>query len=124
MRGTAIERSQSRQLKLGGVVAWYFNSVVGSLPMMLQAALLLFGCALSRYFWEIDITIASVAFAVTSFGLISYLFIVIAGTNSENYPYQTPCAYVVRRHHLPALRLNFLQVFRFYHNLPLLQDTY
>jgi hypothetical protein len=49
MRGTTIERSHNRQQKLDGIVAWYFNYVMESLPLMLQAALLLLGCALSRY---------------------------------------------------------------------------
>jgi glucan phosphoethanolaminetransferase (alkaline phosphatase superfamily) len=51
-----------------------------SLPLMLQVALLLLGCALSRYLWEIDVTVASVTVAVTSSGVIFYLFIVVAGT--------------------------------------------
>ena len=110
MRGSAIERSHSRQQKLGGVVAWYFDHVMGSLPLMLQAALFLLGCALSRYLWEIDLAIALVVLSVTSLGVTFYLFIVIAGTASEGCPYQTPFAHVFRhilrslRENLPALR--------------------
>ena len=109
MRGSAIERSHSRQRKLGGIVGWYFDNVMESLPLMLQAGLLLLGCALSRYLWEIDITIASVVLGVTSFGLIFYLFIVIAGTVSESCPYQTPAAHIFR-HVLHYLRVNLLPV--------------
>ena len=54
MRGTAVERSQDRQRKLGGIIAWYFEHVMESLPLMLQFALLLLGCALSRYLWDIN----------------------------------------------------------------------
>ena len=111
MRGSAIDRSHNRQKKLGGIVAWYFNDVMESLPLMLQASLLLFGCALSRYLWEIDVTIASVVLGVTSFGVVSYLFIVIAGAVSESCPYQTPAAHCFRHilfhlhnHLLPTLR--------------------
>ena len=104
MRGTAIERSQNRQRKLDGIVAWYFNNVMESLPLMLQLALLLFGFALSRYLWGIETTTASVIIGVTSFGVLSYIFIVIAGTASESCPYQTPCSRVLRRHLLPTLR--------------------
>ena len=110
VRGSAIERSHSRQQKLGGVVGWYFAHVMESLPLMLQVALLLFGCALSRYLWEIDVAIALTILSVTSFGVIFYLFIVIAGAASENCPYQTPAAHILRhilihlRHHLlPSL---------------------
>ena len=90
MRGTAIERSQNRQRKLDGIVMWYFDYVMESLPLMLQAALLLLGCALSRYLWEVNITVASIAIGFTSFGMAFYLFIITAGTASESCPYQTP----------------------------------
>ena len=101
MRGSAIERSQNRQRKLDGIVTWYFYHVLESLPLMLQAALLLLGCALSRYLWEIDTSIASVVLGVTSFGALFYLFIVVAGAVSDSCPYQTPVANVIRR--APAL---------------------
>jgi hypothetical protein len=96
MRGTAIERSQYRQRKLDGIVIWYFYHVMEALPLMLQVALLLLGCALSRYLWEIDITVASVVLAVTSFGLIFYILVVVAGTISVVCPYQTPGARILR----------------------------
>ena len=60
MRGSAIKRSQNRQRKLDGINDWYFDRVMESLPLMLQAALLLLGCALSRYLWEINTTVALV----------------------------------------------------------------
>ena len=97
MRGSAIERSQDRQRKLDGIVVWYFDHVMESLPLMLQAALLLLGYALSRYLWEFNATIASVVLGVTSFGALFYLFIVVAGAASESYPYQTPWTSIVRR---------------------------
>ncbi|KAF9642699.1 hypothetical protein BDM02DRAFT_1973684 [Thelephora ganbajun] len=96
MRGSAIERSQNRQRKLDGIVVWYFDHVMESLPVMLQVALLLLGCALSRYLWEIDTTVASVVLGVTSFGVLFYLFIVFAGAASDACPYQTPVANVIR----------------------------
>jgi len=90
MRGTAIERSQNQQQKLNGIVTWYFDYVMESLPLMLQAALLLLGCALSQYLWEMNTTVASVILGVTSLGILFYLFIVIAGSVSASCPYQTP----------------------------------
>ncbi|KAF9777416.1 hypothetical protein BJ322DRAFT_659378 [Thelephora terrestris] len=83
MRGTTIERSHHRQRKVDGVVTWHFDHVMEALPLMLQAALLLLGCALSRYLWEINIVVASVVIGVTSFGVIFYLFIIIAGRPSR-----------------------------------------
>ena len=96
LRGSAIERSQSRQRKVDGIAAWYFDQVMQSLPLMLQAALLLFGCALSRYLWEVNTTVASVVIGVTSFGVLFYLFIVVAGAASASCPYQTPGAHILR----------------------------
>ena len=96
LRGSAIERSQDRQRKLNGINAWYFDQVIGSLPVMLQASLLLLGCALSKYLWEIDTTVAAVVVGVTSFGVLFYLFIVVAGSASGNCPYQTPLSNFIR----------------------------
>ena len=96
MRGSAIERSQHRQQKLDGIVAWYFDHVMESLPLMLQAALLLLGCALSRYLWNVTIIVASVVIAVTSLGIIFYLSIIVAGALSESCPYQTPGSHILR----------------------------
>ena len=67
-----------------------------ALPLMLQVALLLPGCALSRYLWEINTTIASVVLGITAFGLLFYVLIDIAGVVSENCPYQTPVANFLR----------------------------
>jgi len=97
IRGTIIERSRYRQRKLDGIANWYFDYVMESLPLMLQGALLLLGCALSRYLWEYNTTVASVVIGVTSFGVLFYLFIVIAGVASVNCPYQTPAADFLRR---------------------------
>ena len=92
-RGSAIERSQNRQRKLDGVVAWFFDHVIELLPLMLQFALLLLGCALARYLWEIDTTVASVILGVTSFGVASYVFFVIAGAAAlTRPPVQIPSA--------------------------------
>ena len=96
MRGSAIERSQNRQRKLNGIITWYFDHVMESLPLMLQFALLLLGCALSRYLWDVDATVALVVLGVTSLSAICYAFIVVAGTASMSCPYQTPGAQVLR----------------------------
>lgn len=64
---------------------------------MLQSALLLLGCAISFYLWEINTSVASVVLAMTTFGVMVYLVIVIVGTTSESCPYQTPAAFAMRR---------------------------
>ena len=96
VRGSAIERSQHRQRKFNGIAAWYFEHVMESLPIMLQFSLLLLGSALSQYLWTMDMTVASVVIGVTSFGVLTYVLIVIMGTFSESCPYQTPGSYSIR----------------------------
>jgi len=106
MRGSAIERSQNRQRKLDGIVTWYFDYLMESLPLMLQFALLLLGCALSSYLWEIDTTVARVVLGVTSFGVASYIFFTVAGATSLGCPYQTPGTNILRS--IPPLALSAL----------------
>ena len=96
MRGSTIERCQNRQRKLDGLIAWYFDYMMESSSQVLQLALLLLGGGLSLYLWEIDRTVGSVVLVVTSFGVIFYTFIVLAGTVSVGCPYQTPTAQIFR----------------------------
>ena len=128
MRGTAIERSQNRQRKLDGVIAWYFDHVMESLPLMLQVSLLLLGCALSQYLWGISITVASILITITLFGVVFYLLVVVAGTVSESCPYQTPGARIIRHTALPALYstlslISKLPAFLLFKSRGLIQDT-
>ncbi|KAF9780489.1 hypothetical protein BJ322DRAFT_295883 [Thelephora terrestris] len=105
-RGSSIERSQNRQRKLNGTITWRFGLMMDLLPLMLQGALFLLGCALSLYLWGIDRTIASVVLCVTLLGVLFYLFTVVAGTVSVHCPYQTPHARLFRyiaHHTLPPI---------------------
>lgn len=86
---STIERCQNRQRKLDGLVAWYFCHVMDSLPLVLQAAILLLSFALSRYLWDTNTTVALVVLGVTSFGILPYFFTVVAGAASVCYPFQT-----------------------------------
>lgn len=106
MRGSAVERSQNRQRKPDGIVSWYLDYMLESLPLILQAALLLLGCALSRYLWDINTTVASVVVGATLFGVLFFLFIVVAGVASASRSYQTPVAHTLRNipHILCVLR--------------------
>jgi len=64
---------------------------------MLQFALLLLGCALSRYLWTINRTVTGVTVAVTLFGVTSYVFLSLAATLYYNCPYQTPPSILTQR---------------------------
>ena len=112
LRGSIIERCRNRQYKLDGIASWYFDNVIELLPVMLQVALLLFGCALSRYLWETNTIIASVVLGVTSFGLFLFFFIVVAGAAFPSCPYQTPGARLLRRlRHAPGVLLSLFSNF-------------
>ena len=94
--GSTVDKSHDRQRKLDGLEKWYFHIAIESLPVMLQLALLLLGCALSRYLWTISHTIAGVTVAVTLFGVALYILITLAATLSYNCPYQTPPSILIQ----------------------------
>ena len=96
MRGSIIDRSRDRQRKIDGMVTWQFDLIMEGLPLMLQAALLLLGYALSEYLYSLGKIVASVVIGFTSFGLLFYLLIVSAATLSYNCPFQTPLSLILR----------------------------
>ena len=96
MRGSVIDRSRYRQRKMDGMVTWRFDLVMECLPLMLQAALLLLGYALSDYLFFINKVVSSILISFTAFGLLFYLLIVSAATLSFNCPFQTPLSLVLR----------------------------
>ena len=78
--GSAAAKSRDRQRKLDGHERWYFYIAIECLPVMLQFALFLFGCAVSVYHWTISHTVARVALAFTVAGLTAYVFFTLAAT--------------------------------------------
>ena len=94
--GSAVDKSRDRQRKLDGLEKWHFHLAIESLPVMLQFALLLLGCALSRYLWTTCRTVAGVIVAVTLSGVASYIFLTLAATLYYNCPYQTPPSTLTR----------------------------
>ena len=94
--GSAADKSRDRQRKLDGLKKWHFHLTIESLPVMLQFALLLLGCALSRYLWTISHTVAGIIVTGTLFGLTSYVSLSLAATLHYNCPYQTPPSILTR----------------------------
>ena len=88
--GNIVDRGKERQVKLLGLQKWGLHLIVESVPVMLQFALFLFGAALSVYLWDLDVTVAEVVLAVTSFGFAFYVCITVAATFWPNCPFQTP----------------------------------
>jgi hypothetical protein len=96
MRGSLIDRSRDRQRKADGMAIWRFKFVMESLPLMLQAALLLLGCALSKYLFTIDNLVAWVVVGFTAAGFFFYLIIIFAAILSYDCPFQTPPSLIIR----------------------------
>ena len=79
------------------MTTWYFHLLMESLPLMLRLALLLLGCALSRYLWDLQRTVSGVVIGITSLGVLFYISIVVAGALYASCPYQTPGSQIIRR---------------------------
>jgi len=94
--GSMIERCGDRQRKFDGLEKWPFRLFVESLPIMLQIALLLLTCGLSRYMWSVNTSVASVVISFTVLGILFYIGIVVAGTSSYECPFQTPASIGLR----------------------------
>ena len=92
---SAGEKSRIRQQKLDGLNKFYFHLVVGGPSAMLQFALFLLGCALSKYFWTANrpVALVSVSFMFSATAL--YLFFTITAI-SDNCPYWTPFSFLAR----------------------------
>jgi len=91
-----IERCGDRQRKFNGLEKWPLHFFVESLPVMLQAALLLLACGLCRHMWTINASVAYTLISLTSLGVAFYVAIVIAGVSSYACPFQTPASVGLR----------------------------
>jgi hypothetical protein len=91
-----IERCGDRQRKFDGLEKWRFRLFIECLPIMLQIALLLLSCGLSRYMWSVNTSVARVIISFTALGTLFYTGIVAAGTSSYECPFQTPASIGLR----------------------------
>ncbi|KAF9784007.1 hypothetical protein BJ322DRAFT_1109852 [Thelephora terrestris] len=91
MSVSTIDRIRHRQRTMKGMVTWHFDSLMESLPLLLQVALLLLGHALSDYLFTINSVVAGVVV-----GVLFYLLIRSAATLSYNCPFQVPVSFMIR----------------------------
>jgi hypothetical protein len=94
--GSMIERCGDRQRKFDGLEKWPFRFCMESLPIMLQIALLLLTCGLSRYVWSVNVSVGRVVISFTVLGVLFYIAVVVAGTSSYECPFQTPVSIGLR----------------------------
>jgi len=88
--GNIVDRGKERQVKLVGLQKWGLHFIMNSLPVMLQFSLLLFGVALATYLWDLNISVAGAALAITSVGLAFYACIAVVAATYSDCPFQTP----------------------------------
>jgi len=96
VEGSLIDRSRHRELRMRGMITWRFKIIMECLPLIMQVSLLLLGCALARYLWDLSRTVSAVIATFTAFGFLFYLFIVFAATVWKTCPFQTPVSVVLR----------------------------
>ena len=96
VEGSLVDRSRHRELRMRGMIAWRFKTIMECVPVIMQISLLLLGCALAQYLWGISRTVSAVIIAFTVFGALSYLFIVFAATFWKMCPFQTPVSIFLR----------------------------
>ena len=94
--GSTVERCGDRQRKFDGVEKWPFRMFTESLPIILQIALLLLACGLSRYMWSVNASVARIVISFTILGVLFYIGIVVVGTSSYECPFQTPASISLR----------------------------
>ena len=94
--GSTIERCGDRQRKFDGLKRWPFWVFIESLPIMLQIALFLLTCGLSRHMWSVNTSVARVVISLTVIGFLFYVAIVVAGISSYECPFQTPASIAFR----------------------------
>ena len=88
--GSMVEHCGDRQHKFDGLEKWSLRLFIKSLPIMLQLALLLLACGLSRYVWLVNMSVACVVISFTVLGVLFYLGIVATGMSSYECLFQTP----------------------------------
>ncbi|KAG2151238.1 uncharacterized protein EDB93DRAFT_306889 [Suillus bovinus] len=101
-RGSQEDQGKRRQEKFEGLVAWYFDAVVQSFPVLLQISLLLFGVALGANMWHKQPGIAWVIISTTAFGFLFYSLTVMACLISPACPFQTPISIVLQKLHMDS----------------------
>ena len=92
-----FERCGDRQRKCDGLVKWRFHFFIESLPVMLQAALLLLVCGFCQSMWSINTSVACILIGLAGLGVAFYVAIVIIGMSSYACPFQTKLFAALRR---------------------------
>ncbi|KAG1742564.1 hypothetical protein EDB19DRAFT_1907555 [Suillus lakei] len=102
-RGPRESRRIRRQLRVNGLEAWHFESVLCAIPALLQLSLLLFGMGLGGYLWTQQRTVAAAVVGTTCFGALFYIVASISSYLYVSCPFTTPASTLVY-HSLRAIQ--------------------
>ena len=94
--GSMIERCEERRRKRDELEKWPLHSFVESLPVMLQAALLLLVCGLCQHMWSMNTLVPYTLVHLTGPGAAFYLAIVVVGTSVYTSSFQTSASIAFR----------------------------
>ena len=95
--GSIVDRGKERQVKFAGLQKWGLLIIMGSLPVLLQLALLLFGIALVVYLWDIDLPAAEVILVVICFGSAFCAGLAVVTTIWSDCPFKTPLSILLSK---------------------------
>ncbi|TCD70575.1 hypothetical protein EIP91_002605 [Steccherinum ochraceum] len=88
-RGSIEDRCKERQRKLDGLEAWHFRRVMEVIPILLQAALLLFILALCAWMWNQQRAVAAILIITCGTGVLFYSLAIGIALAHEDSPYHT-----------------------------------
>jgi Family of unknown function (DUF6535) len=89
-QGTLSQCCTQRQRKVDALKTLHSDTIIASLPILLQLSLLFFGVALAANIWTLQHTVASVIIGTTSLGVVFYFFTVVSSLKSSDCPFLNP----------------------------------
>ena len=89
------EAARVRQHRYNGLVNWGVIKIIGWLPVLLEAALVLFFVGLVDFLWALHQTVAAIVSAFIGISLILFVLTTFAPAFSTNCPYKSPQSFGV-----------------------------
>ena len=103
-RGTVEKRGIGRQLKVNGLQAWHFRTILEFISVLIQASLLLFSIGLSAYVYNQQRIVAAVVIVVNGFGAVLYFSVIAFSLLFPDSPFYTSLSAVLQQLINPYIR--------------------
>jgi len=90
-----LQVARLREYRSAGLRQWHVPGIIGTLPILLHVALLLFGVGLVDFFWELDHGTAMIILVFLC--IISFLYVtsMILPSFRHDAPYRTPLSHLL-----------------------------